>query len=92
MQSRERRTCRRYTLNHPVVMGTGEDGEHLAEILDAGTKGMRVRMTNQSGFEVGNEIDISCLSRRHQDDTLKLHCRVAWEDSENLEVGLIYLQ
>ncbi|MCF6186347.1 MAG: PilZ domain-containing protein [Desulfobulbaceae bacterium] len=92
MQSRERRACLRFTLNHPVLMGTGEDWGHLAEIIDAGVEGMRVRMTNQSGFQVGHEVDIACLSRQDQADTVNLRCRVAWEDAENLEVGLTYLQ
>ena len=92
MNSRERRACRRFTLNHPVLMGTGGDGGHLAEILDAGVEGMRVRMTNQSGFQVGHQVDITCLSRQDQADTVNLRCRVAWEDAENFEVGLTYLQ
>ncbi len=92
MNSRERRSCRRFTLNHPVLMGTGGDRGHLAEILDAGAEGMRVRMTNQSGFQVGHEVDIACLSRQSPADTVNLRCRVAWEDAENLEVGLTYLQ
>ena len=92
MHSRERRACRRFTLNHPVLMGTSGDIGHLAEILDAGVEGMRVRMTNQSGFQVGHEVDIACLSRKNHADTVNLRCRVAWEDTENLEVGLTYLQ
>jgi len=92
MISNERRDCKRFTLNHPVMMGTGSDSGHLAEILDAGVQGMRVRMTNQSGFQVGQEVDIACLSQQDQIDALTLRCRVAWEDVENLEVGLKYLQ
>ena len=91
MDIRERRECKRFTLNHPVTMGTNESDGHLAEIVDAGLQGMRVRMTNQSGFQVGHEVDVSCMPRQSKSATLKIRCRVAWEDAENMEVGLSYL-
>ena len=92
MISNERRGCKRFTLNHPIMLGTGNgSSEHLAEILDAGVKGMRVRLTNQTGFQVGQEMDIVCFPQRDV-SPLTLRCRVAWEDADNLEVGLKYLQ
>ncbi len=91
MDNRERRECKRFTLNHPVTIGTSESNGHLAEIVDAGVQGMRVRMTNQSGFRVGHDVDVSCTPQQDQAETIKLRCRVAWEDAENLEVGLSYL-
>ena len=92
MVANERRENKRFTLNHPVMMGTADDSNHLAEILDAGVQGMRVRLTNQAGLQVGHEIVIACLPGQGQVDGLSLRCRVAWEDAENLEVVLKYLQ
>lgn len=92
MITRERRGCKRFTLNHPVMMGTGASKDHLAEILDAGVLGMRVRITNQAGFEVGHVVDVSCLPLKNMKDTTNLRCRVAWEDAENMEMGLTYMQ
>lgn len=92
MVANERRESKRFTLNHPVMMGTGGDNRHLAEILDAGVQGMRVRLTNQADVQVGHEIDIACLPQEGRFDGLSLRCRVAWENTENLEVGLKYLQ
>ena len=44
--SHERRDCKRFTLNHPVMMGASKDSRRLAEILDVSVLGMRVRMSN----------------------------------------------
>jgi len=93
MLSAERRQCKRFRLNHPIMMGTNKTEPRLAEIIDAGTRGLRIRVTNQEGLRVGREVDLSCLglARKGRRD-LRLRCRVAWEDPENFEVGLDYIQ
>lgn len=92
MNVQERRVCRRFTLNHPVMIQAGKEAVHLAEILDAGIDGLRIRLTDQSGFKVGHDVDIACLPSTKHSGAFKHRCQVAWEDSENLEVGLKYLQ
>ncbi len=79
-------------MHHPVMMGSDKKNIHLAEILDAGVKGMRVRVTNQTGFQVGREVEVSSLPLHNRAGGITLHCQVAWEDAENFEVGLKYLQ
>ncbi|MEA3468577.1 MAG: PilZ domain-containing protein [Thermodesulfobacteriota bacterium] len=90
--SHERRDCKRFALNHPVMMGASKDSRHLAEILDVSVLGMRVRMSNQSVFNVGQEVNVACLPQQNQTDTQIFRCCVVWENAGNLEVGLKYLQ
>jgi hypothetical protein len=54
-------------------------------------KGMRVRVISQTGLQVGHEVDISSRSAYKQLDASRLQCRVAWQDSDNFEVGLTYI-
>ncbi|MEN8189050.1 MAG: PilZ domain-containing protein [Thermodesulfobacteriota bacterium] len=90
MISNERRDCRRIALNHAVMMGVGDGFGQRGEIVDASVQGMRVR-TTQSGFYVGQEVDISCLSQQAPIAVQPFRCRVVWENANNLEVGLKYL-
>ncbi len=92
MHSQERRSCKRARLNHPVMMGIDGRIVRLAEILDAGERGLRVRVTGQSGLQVGHEVEIFSLSAYKRLDASKLQCSIAWQDSDNFEVGLQYLQ
>jgi len=92
MNAEERRDCRRCALHHPVMMGRNNNNKHLAEILDVGAKGMRVRVIGQLGLQVGHEVEISSLSAYKRLDASRLQCRVAWQDLDNFEVGLKYLQ
>ena len=92
MHSRERRSCKRARLNHPVMMGIDGRVMRLAEILDAGERGLRVRVTGQSGLRVGREVEISSLSSYKRLDAFRLQCSIAWQDMDNFEVGLQYIQ
>ena len=74
------------------MMGTTSGDRHLAEIIDAGTRGLRVRVTNQQGLSVGREVQLNCMRLRDPRQGVNLRCRVAWEDAENHEVGLDYIQ
>ncbi len=101
MNERERRGCQRYPLHYPILLEvSGEDGtggeQHLAEILDAGVGGMRLQVTNQQLLRAGREVTIFCqpARRRRADENwtiFELRCRVVWEDVENREVGLHYI-
>jgi len=101
MKGRERRGCQRYPLHYPVLLriggesGTGGE-QHLAEVLDAGVNGMRLQLTNHDLLRAGREVTIFCQpARRRQADenwtVFELRCRVVWEDIENREVGLYYI-
>ncbi len=92
MHSQERRSCKRARLNHPVMMGIDGRIMRLAEILDAGKKGLRVRVTGQSGLQVGHEVEIFSLSAYKRLDASRFRCSIAWQDSDNFEVGLQYIQ
>ncbi len=72
----------------------GVDGRivRLAEILDAGERGLRVRVTGQSGLQVGHEVEIFSLSAYKRTGASKLQCSIAWQDNDNFEIGLRYLQ
>jgi hypothetical protein len=74
------------------MMGSDNNNRHLAEILDAGAKGMRVRVLGQADLEVGHEVEISSLSAHRRIDASRLQCSVAWRNPDNFEVGLKYLQ
>ncbi len=92
MKTQERRSGKRARLNHSVMMGIDGRIVRLAEILDAGEQGLRVRVTGQTGLQVGHEVEISSLSAYKRIDASRLLCRIAWQDIDNFEVGLKYLQ
>ena len=92
IHSQERRSGKRAQLNHPVMMGIEGRTMRLAEIIDAGQKGLRVRVTGQSGLQVGREVEIFSLSAYKRLDASRLQCCIAWQDRDNFEVGLQYLQ
>jgi len=100
MFSSERRNTNRYELNYPILLteGTIPTGRaHLAQVLDAGTDGMRLLLAGSNPLQVGSELNLSCSPARDSDDVqgwhpVHLRCKVAWQDLENNQVGLAYIQ
>ena len=92
MNSQERRFSNRVRLNHPIMIRIDGDVVQPAEILDAGDLGLRVRVTGQTSLQVGHEVEIASLSSYKRTHASRLKCCIAWQDMDNSEVGLKYLQ
>ena len=88
MSDRERRSCRRYRLYYPIYLHTIGQPPHLAEIVDAGRKGVRIRLTNHYQLSLDQEI---ILQGAIHSNLQNLCCRVAWQNPEHLEVGVVYI-
>ena len=101
MKEIERRNCQRYKLNYSIVIHSprgieNDDGHHIGEILDAGTKGIRLRVANFGPLKVGTKLQIICQPARG--NVPKNNCYpvpieglVVWEDAGNDEFALSYL-
>ena len=100
MLSSERRNTNRYELNNPILFieGTLPTGRaHLAQVLDAGTDGMRLLLAGANPMQIGSELNLSCSPARDSEDDqgwrpVHLRCKVAWQDLDNNQVGLTYIQ
>ncbi len=100
MQTSERRDSGRYELNYPVLLSEGTldlDRAHLAQVLDAGADGMRLLMAGANPLQIGSELDLSCSPARDAEEgknwkPVQMRCRVAWQDLENNQIGLTYIQ
>jgi hypothetical protein len=100
MQNPERRDTSRYELNYPILLSEGtmdRNRAHLAQVLDAGSDGMRLLMAGVNPLRVGSELDLACSPARDAQDgrdwkPIRLRCRVAWQDLENNQIGLTYIQ
>jgi len=100
MQNSERRDTYRYELNYPVLLSEGTldlDRAHLAQVLDAGSKGMRLLMAGANPLQIGTELELACSPARDADEgaswkPVHMRCRVAWQDLENNQIGLTYIQ
>lgn len=100
MPASERRNSNRYKLNYPILLTEGtatvEKG-HLAQVLDAGTDGMRLLLAGANPLQIGSELNLSCSPARDSEDDqgwqpVHLRCKVAWQDLENNQIGLTYIQ
>jgi uncharacterized protein YdeI (YjbR/CyaY-like superfamily) len=101
MSTPERRHNRRYPLNHTIALSIDVDKKpatpyYLARILDAGVEGMRVEVTSSRDITVGRELQLSCrpVADHSQQDgaNVALRCQVVWNDLENSQIGLAYMQ
>ena len=100
MLSSERRRVNRYEINYPILLTENSgntDRAHLAQVLDAGTDGMRLLLAGANQLQVGSELNLSCSPARDRNDEqqwrpVHLRCRVAWQDLDNNQVGLTYIQ
>ena len=100
MLSGERRDTKRYELNYPVLLseGTAPTGRaHLAQILDAGIDGIRLLLAGANPLQVGSELHLSCSPARDAEKGQGWHpvhfrCKVAWQDLEKSQIGLVYIQ
>jgi hypothetical protein len=96
----ERRNAGRYELNYPLLLTEKAglaDGAYLAQILDAGTDGMRLLLAGAKPLQVGSELSLSCSPARDNEDgrdwqPVHLRCRVAWQDLDKNQLGLSYIQ
>ena len=95
----ERRTKNRYQLNYPIILteGPADVGRaHLAQVLDAGADGMRLLLAGSNPLQIGSELNLSCSPAREREkeqwQPVKVRCRVAWQDLENNQIGLTYIQ
>jgi hypothetical protein len=100
MHTSERRDSNRYELNYPILLseGTAESSRaHLAQILDAGSDGMRLLVAGANPLQIGSELDLACSPARDNEQgtnwrPVRLRCKVAWQDLENNQIGLTYVQ
>ena len=100
MLSSEQRNTNRHELNYAILFteGTLPTGRaHLAQVLDAGTEGMRLLMAGANPLQVGSELKLSCSPARDSEDgqgwrPVHFRCKVAWQDLDNNQVGLTYIQ
>jgi hypothetical protein len=100
MAINERRKTGRYELNYPILLtdGTATGGRvHLAQVLDAGTDGLRLLLAGADPLQVNSELNLACSPARDSGDDqgwhpVHLRCKVAWRDLENNQVGLAYIQ
>ncbi len=96
----ERRHAGRYEINYPLLLTekTGPaEGTYLAQILDAGTDGMRLLLAGANPLQVGSELNLACSPARDNEDDqgwqpVHLRCKVAWQDLDNNQIGLAYIQ
>jgi len=100
MLSRERRDTNRYELNYPILVAedmTPVGKEQLAQILDAGTDGICLLVAAANPLQVGTELYLSCspASDRKKGrpwEPVRVHCKVAWQDLDKNQIGLLYIQ
>lgn len=102
MQKVERRNCHRYQMNYSIIVssprGIGNDeGWHFGEILDAGTKGIRLRVANFGPLAVGTKLQLICQPASNHLPNNKcmpvpIEGLVVWEDAGNDEFALRYFQ
>ena len=102
MFSIEQRNADRYKFNYnyPIMLteGTTPTGRvHLAQVLDAGIDGMRLLLAGSNPLQIGSELNLSCSPA--DDNTngqglqpVHLRCKVAWQDLDNNQIGLTYIQ
>ncbi len=91
MESTERRSSQRCSLNHPVMLNHRQRERCLASILDVGHKGLRVRVSSPADITVGHEIEVTSARLPASDNGTRLSCRVVWENSDQEELGLEFL-
>jgi len=100
MFSSEQPNADQYEFNYPILLteGTVPDGRaHLAQVLDAGTDGIRLLLAGANPLQVGSELNLSCSPARDSEDgrewrPVHFRCKVAWQDLDNNQVGLTYIQ
>lgn len=102
MQGNERRQCKRYTLNYPIIVSScraieNPEGYHYGEILDAGQKGMRLRLDNFGEIYIGADLQLVCQpAKGHMPNNkcmpVPIQGRVVWLDSQANQFGLLYTQ
>lgn len=99
----ERRTANRYKFNNnfPILLSeetTPTGRMHLAQVLDAGKNGMRLLLTDSNPLlQIGSELNLSCSPGRDSEkaqglEPVLFRCKVAWQDLDNNQIGLSYIQ
>lgn len=101
MQEKERRTNQRYTMHYPVIISStrgiaNEEGWHYGEILDAGTKGLRLRVVNFGHLAIGSTLQLICqpaLDHRPNNKCMPvpIEGKVVWENAAKQEFALSYM-
>lgn len=101
MQEKERRNCQRYQMNYSIIVSSprgieNDEGYHYGEILDAGAKGIRLRITSFGSLEIGTKLQLICQPAT--DNVPNNNCMpvpieglVVWENASNDEFALSYL-
>ena len=102
MFSSERRNTDRYKFdyNYPILLAEGKKSTgrvHLAQVLDAGKDGMRLLLAGSNPLQIGSELNLSCSPAPDCKKGQGLHpvrfrCKVAWQDLDNNQIGLTYIQ
>ena len=100
MLAGKRRNTNRYELNYPILVAedaTPAGNEQLAQILDAGADGICLLVASANSLQVGTELHLSCSPARDRKkglpwEPVRVHCKVAWQDLEKRQIGLLYIQ
>ena len=102
MISSERRNADRYKFNYNYSIliregTTPTERVHLAQVLDAGIDGMRLLLAGSNPLQIGSELNLSCRAARDNEKSQELpsvhfRCKVAWQDLDNNQIGLTYIQ
>ncbi|GAB4340795.1 MAG: hypothetical protein Kow0089_14730 [Desulfobulbaceae bacterium] len=100
MDKQERRCCRRYRMNYAIIVSSAraidnEQGWHSGEILDAGRKGIRLRVEDFGVLSVGEKLQLLCQPRTNDSPDnnclpLPIEGMVIWEDASRSEFALSY--
>jgi hypothetical protein len=101
MLEQERRSCRRYSINFPVIISStraleSSEGYHYGKILDAGKEGVRIRVENFGSLAVGSILQMVCqpaANRRPNNKCMPVPIkgRVVWQDAQSKQFALQYM-
>jgi len=91
MNNTDRRETKRSSLYHPVMLNRNSRERCLAKILDAGHKGLRVRVGSPADITVGDKVEVTSAMLHKSGNDTRLNCRVVWENRNQEELGLEYL-
>ena len=101
MQKKDRRICQRYKMDYPIIISSprgieNDEGWHYGEILDAGSKGIRLRVANFGSLPIGTKLQLICQpASDHMPNNkcmpVPIEGMVVWKDVTRDEFALTYI-
>lgn len=102
MKEMERRNCRRYQMNYPIIVSSSRgidnpEGWHYGEILDAGRDGIRLRLDNFGAITIGSVLQLVCQpadghAPNNKCMPVAIRGKVVWLNSQANQLALLYTQ